>query len=123
MELTQTMVPTTVEVYVKRPALGLYETLNNHNQQHQLPKMFLAEVQVMEALSRHQHPNIIRYYGCRVVRSRITGLIVEGHAYTLCTYLNEGIGKIDESLFMNALESPIHHLHGPAMTLHPRTFW
>ncbi|QSS66676.1 hypothetical protein I7I51_02885 [Histoplasma capsulatum] len=104
MELTQMLVPTTVEVYVKRPALGLYETLDNRNQLHQLPKMFLAEVQVMEAF-------------------RITGLVMEGHAYTLSTYLNEGIWKIDESLFMNALESPIRHLHGPAMNLHPRTFW
>ncbi|EGC42653.1 conserved hypothetical protein [Histoplasma capsulatum var. duboisii H88] len=75
--------------------------------------MFLEEVQVMEALSRHPHPNIIRYYGCRVVRSPITGLIMEGHAYTLSTYLNGGIGKIDKSSFMNALESPIRHLHAP----------
>lgn len=111
MKLTQAPETLTVMVHIKRPALDLYEMLKECNQLHQLSEMLLAEAQVMEMLSQHPHPNIIRYYGCRVMRGHITGLVMDRHPHDLDTYLKEGVGMLDKTSFMNALESSIHHLH------------
>ncbi|RYP59818.1 hypothetical protein DL769_008376 [Monosporascus sp. CRB-8-3] len=69
------------------------------------------EARVMELISEHPHPHIIGYYGYRVRRGRITGLVLDRHPSDLKNYVKHGIGTIDEGPFMEALESPIHHLH------------
>ncbi|KAE8146850.1 kinase-like domain-containing protein [Aspergillus avenaceus] len=111
VELTQAPPALTDNVHIKRPPLDLYETLKEYNQLHQLQEMLLAEARVMEMLCQHPHPNIIRYYGCRVVRGHVTGLVMEKHAQDLDTYLKGGIGMLDRASFMNALESSVRHLH------------
>lgn len=110
-ELTQAPPTLTENVHIKRPALDLYETLKEHNQLHQLQEMLLVEAQVIEMLCQHPHPNIVRYYGCRVVRGHVTGLVMDKHAQNLDTYLKEGVGMLDKTLFMNALESSVRQLH------------
>lgn len=107
MALTRAPETPTVMVHIKRPALDLYEKLKEHNQLHRLSEMLLAEAQVMEVLSRDPHPNIIRYYGCRVIRGHITGLVLDRHNYDLETYIEKGVGVLDKFSFMNALESSI----------------
>jgi serine/threonine protein kinase len=111
IELTQASAALTENVYVKRPALDLYETLKAYNQLHQLQEMLLAEARVMEMFRQHPHPNIIRYYGCRVVRGHVTGLVMDKHAQNLETYLKDGVRTLDKPSFMSALESSVRHLH------------
>ena len=83
MKLTEAPEAHIEKVHIKRPALDLYETLKEYNQLHQLSGMLLAEAQVMEMLCQHPHPNIIRYYGCRVVRGHMTGLVMDKHTQNL----------------------------------------
>ncbi|EME45929.1 hypothetical protein DOTSEDRAFT_51542 [Dothistroma septosporum NZE10] len=39
-----------------------------------VPQMLFEEVQVLEILARHPHPNIVPYHGCVVKRGYITGI-------------------------------------------------
>ncbi|KAL1849088.1 hypothetical protein Plec18170_007747 [Paecilomyces lecythidis] len=96
---------------MKRPALDLYEALKEYKQLHQLKEMLLAEAQVMEMFCHHPHPNIIRYYGCWVVRGYVTGLVMDKHAQNLEAYVKDGVGPLDKPSFMNALESSLRHVH------------
>jgi serine/threonine protein kinase len=65
----------------------------------------------MKALAKYPHPNILRYYGCRVARGHITRLVMDRHPHDLYRYLKEGVGKIEKEPFMAALGSAIQHLH------------
>ncbi|CAG8288514.1 unnamed protein product [Penicillium salamii] len=83
----------TPNVYIKRPRLEMYS-------------------QVLEELSQHPHPNLIRYHGCRVVNGHFTGVVLERHPHDLEAYVERGHKTIDTTSFMAALESAIQHLHG-----------
>jgi serine/threonine protein kinase len=114
MELTEAQATPTSEIYLKRPHLELYGVTKEHgvtNAEQQLSQQFLAEAEVMTALSKHPHPNIVRYYGCRVVRGHITGLVMDRHSHDLYRYPKEAVGKIEKEPLMAALESAIQHLH------------
>jgi serine/threonine protein kinase len=64
----------------------------------------------MEFLSKHPHPNFIRYHGCRSQRGYLTGIVLDRHSHTLEEYLQNQVGVIDKQMFMAALESAIHHM-------------
>lgn len=100
------------KVYIKRPPLELYSMLKNMGIEKQLYNAFVVEVQVLEELSQHPHPNLIQYHGCRVARGHITGLVLDIHPHDLQTYVKHGYERLDKVLFMTALESVIQHLHG-----------
>lgn len=56
----------TSEIYLKRPPLELYGIMKVYgvtNTEQRLSQKFLAEAEGMEALSKHPHPNLVRYYG------------------------------------------------------------
>ncbi|KAJ5776291.1 uncharacterized protein N7511_001302 [Penicillium nucicola] len=80
------------KVYIKRPALEQYSMLKKRGIEKQLSNALVAEAQVLEELSQHPHPNMIRYHGCR-------------------THLQDGHDTIDIPVFMAALEAVIRHLH------------
>lgn len=65
----------------------------------------------MEILSKHPHPHIIRYHGCRSQGRYLTGIVLDRYSYTLKDYVKEATVKIDNKVFMSALESAINHLH------------
>ncbi|CAL5869281.1 uncharacterized protein PFLUO_LOCUS3509 [Penicillium psychrofluorescens] len=114
MELIEAPATLTSGIYLKRPNLELYGIMKEHsvtNVEQQLAQQFLAEAEVMNALSKHPHPNIVRYYGCRVVRGHITGLVMDRHPHDLYCHLKEGVGNIEKEPFMAALKSAIQHLH------------
>ena len=111
VQLTQAPETVPADVYVKRPSLALYDVFKEHHVLYLLSQGLIEEAQVMEVLSRHPHPNIIRYYGCQVRRRRITGLVLDRYPADLTNYLKNGLGTIDKEPFMQALESAIHHLH------------
>ena len=109
-------------ICIKRPDLALYDIFHQHNALNILPKGFLEEANIMEVISKHPHPNIIRYHGYRVRRAYITGLVLERHPRTLIDFLKNKVGFVDKESFMGALESAIHLLHSLGLAhndLHP----
>ncbi|KAK3369724.1 hypothetical protein B0T24DRAFT_708601 [Lasiosphaeria ovina] len=73
---------------------------------------FAIEVGMLELLSRHpQHPNVVKYHGCRVRKGRVTGVYLgclEGN--NLWEHVCAG-KTVDKEPFLTVLESAIHHLH------------
>lgn len=99
-------------VHIKRPSLELYPMLKQLGiDVKQLFDTIIAEAQVLEELSQHPHPNLIRYHGCRIVRGHFTGLVLDRHPHDLQTYVQHGHGSLDKTHFIAALESAIKHLH------------
>ncbi|CAG8366941.1 unnamed protein product [Penicillium salamii] len=102
----------TPNAYIKRPRLELYSWLKERGLERQIFTSLLGEAQVLEELSQHPHPNLIRYHGCRVVNGHFTGVVLERHPRDLEAYVERGHKAIDTTRFMAALESAIQHLHG-----------
>lgn len=95
--------------FIKRPGLNCYESVKGTNY---IPKGILEESLIMEQISQTQHPNIIRYLGCRVRRGRITAIFLERLEHTLMQYIYEsGFASLDKSQFVEALESAVAYLH------------
>ncbi|KAJ2896326.1 serine/threonine protein kinase [Zalerion maritima] len=82
-ELTQAPDTLPPNTYIKRPNLSLYDTFQEHNVLDNIPKGLLEEAKAMEMISKHPHPNVIYYHGCRVRRGHITGLVLDRHPHTL----------------------------------------
>ncbi|KAI9831652.1 MAG: hypothetical protein M1819_004718 [Sarea resinae] len=111
MKATQAPEVLPANIYIKRPNLSMFDVFKEYNVLHLLPQGLKEEVEAMEAICQHPHPNIIRYHGCQVRRGRITGLVLDRHPIGLRDYLKHEIGTINKELFMETLESAIHHLH------------
>ncbi|KAK8147437.1 hypothetical protein G3M48_001602 [Beauveria asiatica] len=94
--------------FCKRAGLLQYEPELNTG----TPKQVLDETLIMELLSKHPHPNIIHYHGCRVRRGRITAILLEKHAKTLVQFVSHpSFESLDQDAFLTALESAVDHLH------------
>ncbi|KAJ5959654.1 uncharacterized protein N7479_006804 [Penicillium vulpinum] len=111
VELMQAPATLTEDFYVKRPDPQMYEVMKEHNALSQLSAGLLAEAEVLESLSQHPHPNITRYYGCRVLRGYFIGIVIDKHPHDLYTYLKHRVGTIDKRPFIAALNSSLRHLH------------
>ncbi|KAK1768718.1 kinase-like domain-containing protein [Phialemonium atrogriseum] len=92
--------PTNVRIFIKRPNLSQYDVFKRYKVVHLLAQSLLEEAYTMEFLSKHPHPNIIRYHGCCSRRGYLTGIVQDCHSRI-----------IDKKAFIDALESAIHHLH------------
>ncbi|KAK4216795.1 kinase-like protein [Rhypophila decipiens] len=122
VKLTEAPETSPFNIYIKRPSIVLYDVFREHDVLDLIPKDLLEEAKVMEMLSQHPHPHVIRYHGCHVRRHRIVGLVLDRHSNTLADYLKKNVGSLDESRFMQALKSAIYHLHSIKWThndLHP----
>jgi serine/threonine protein kinase len=97
--------------YIKRPRFSMYDIFREEDVFSVLPGLILDEARALQKISRRPHPNIVRYHGCRVRRSRITGLVFDRHPHDLEVHVRNGVGKVDIEPFMGALESAINHLH------------
>lgn len=95
--------------FIKRPGLNCYEIMKGTDYVH---KELLAEALTMEQISRTQHPNIIRYHGCRVRRGRITAIVLERLSQTLTQFAaTPAFEALDKAAFMEALRSAVAYLH------------
>ncbi|KAI1085447.1 kinase-like domain-containing protein [Whalleya microplaca] len=97
--------------YVKRPRLFQYEEYKAQDCVDVIPALILEEAHHLETVSRHPHPGIVGYHGCRVRRGFVTGLVIDRHAGDLKQYVRDNLGPLDKGPFMEALESAINHLH------------
>lgn len=96
-------------LYIKRPGLNSYETMKGTSF---IVKNVLDETLIMEKICETRHPNIIKYYGCRTRRGRITSLVLERHKYTLAQYIREPVfHDMDKGKFLDALEAAVSHIH------------
>lgn len=111
IELMQAPAALIENFYVKRPNPEMYKVMKEHNALPQLSASLLAEAKVLESLSQHTHPNIIRYYGCRVLRGYFIGLVIDKYTHDLYSYLKNRVGTIEKRSFIAALESSLRHLH------------
>lgn len=111
MDLTKAPVELPPDMFVKRPKMALYDIFSRHKAVHLLSQGLVEEAEAMEVLSSHPHPNIVGYHGCHVRRGHITGLVLDRHQHDLTSYLKSGNTIQRKDLFMQSLESAIHHLH------------
>ncbi|KLU92832.1 serine/threonine protein kinase [Magnaporthiopsis poae ATCC 64411] len=80
-------------------------------------KDVLDEASVMERISkgpRGPHPYIVTYYGCRVRRGRIAGLVLEKHDWTLREFVKdraEDFAKMNREAFLAGVQSAVLFLH------------
>ncbi|KAL3460013.1 kinase-like domain-containing protein [Aspergillus heterothallicus] len=96
-------------IYVKRPGLQWYEDMIGTEY---CPKAVLDETMIMEAISKTPHPNIVRYYGCRVRRGYITSIVLERLDKTLEQYVSTpAFETLDKGRFFEQLTSAVKYLH------------
>jgi hypothetical protein len=110
-ELTAAPYELTSNLYLKRPRLFQYEEYKAEDCVDIIPALLLEEAHTLEAISKHPHPGIVGYHGCRVRRCFVTGLVLDRHVSDLKHYVRDHMGPLDNGSFMAALESAIYHLH------------
>ncbi|KAK4442955.1 kinase-like domain-containing protein, partial [Podospora aff. communis PSN243] len=112
------------EFYLKRPTFPLSLDCEPDDEfwagRKDAAYWFTAEVRMLERLSRFpQHPNIVKYHGCRVRKGRVTGVMLdrcEGQdLYHHCLVAGK---KVDKEPFLAALASAIDHLHNVVGIVH-----
>lgn len=81
--------------FIKRPPFGKFHDYQEGNAVHLIPETLLREAYALQAVAYTAttrqdseaaaaapptaHPNIVAFYGCRVRRGRITGLVLDAH--------------------------------------------
>ncbi|OTA53885.1 kinase-like protein [Hypoxylon sp. EC38] len=98
-------------VYIKRPPIKDYDWYKEEDCVFIIPATLLEEAIALQHISQHdQHPNIVKFHGCRVRRGRITGLMLDRYESDLREFLKEG-KTVNKERFLNGLDSAIRHLH------------
>ena len=94
--------------YIKRPKILC---LDNEAKTKLLPQLLLGEAEVLQFLEENPHPNIIRFHGCTVNRSRFTGIALEKYSVIL-QYRHEDVPQpLDIEACMRGIRSALKHLH------------
>ena len=87
-----------------------------------LPLLLYQEIEVLEHLKQHPHPNLIRYLGAVVNRDRIRGIALEKHDMMLANRFKTSTCNIDTAVCIEGLQAGIKHLHSLGFAhkdLHP----
>jgi serine/threonine protein kinase len=104
-------------VHIKRSGLHRYD--HTDEDKCEAKDQLLAEVLVMEKISKTPHPYVVRYHGCTVHRGRITALAMERLGKTLHHYAHcrgecdhsTTFEQIDKQAFLAGVESAVKFLH------------
>ena len=94
--------------FFKGPMLTAYDELQNTGQ---VAMMLLQEAETFERLKTHPHPNNIQYCGCKTLRGRIVGLLLEKHPISLEDYLRDSSQDLDMESGFNGIKDGINYLH------------
>lgn len=97
-------------IYIKRPRLSMYDIYKENDALSVLPALMLEEAHALRIISQHPHPGLVKFYGCRIRRDRITGLVLDKYENNLIEHTRD-VGPVDKPAFLDALESAVHHLH------------
>lgn len=103
-------------VFVKRPSTYMYNTgVDEQGQGTSNPAAFpwyaLHQARVLCHLHQHPHPHLVHFYGCRVRRGRITGLVLEKLPRSLQDLSPDELAALDQPRFLQQLRSAVQHLH------------
>ncbi|KAK3386812.1 kinase-like domain-containing protein [Podospora didyma] len=102
------------DLFIKRPKIKLYDPVKVSEYLPIASLILNDELQIFELLSKHpQHPNIVRYHGCRIRRGRVTGLVMDRHGVDLDSVeLHKELrANVDKVVIMAGIESAVVHLH------------
>lgn len=95
-------------LFIKRPKIACAD---NEYEIKLVPRILMEEVEILEFLKRHPHPNIVDYYGCIVNRDHITGLALEKYGVILQYRYEDVPHDLDISACMNGIRAGVRHLH------------
>lgn len=109
MDITIFSLPNTEGLHVKQTLRSWHEEWKDTDY---LPRLLLGEIEAVEFLHRHPHPNIVKYYGCKVNRrDKIVGIVMDQYERTLKQHLDDKPGDINTDSCFAEIESAIKHLH------------
>ena len=94
--------------YIKRPKLLC---LDNEAETKLLPQLLLGEAEVLQFLEENPHPNIIRFHGCTVNRSRVTGIALDKYSVILQYRHEDVLQSLDIEAWMCGILSALKHLY------------
>ncbi|KAG6078364.1 hypothetical protein E4U15_004279 [Claviceps sp. LM218 group G6] len=100
--------PVPQDSYIKEPSLIDYK--ENLTEESIITKLILHEIEALELLRKHPHPNIVEYRGCVLTDGRISGLCLAKYKATLYERMEAGT-PFDKHLFLEGVERGIRHLH------------
>jgi serine/threonine protein kinase len=96
------------EIFLKRPQIhSLLDEFGGSI----VPQMFLDEIQVMEFLVQHPHPNIVSYHGCVVKRGYITGIALTRYQTILDNRFHRDASNLNLDQFKKRVRDAIDHIH------------
>ncbi|KAI4703464.1 hypothetical protein J4E89_010040 [Alternaria sp. Ai002NY15] len=96
------------QYYIERPKLLC---LDDEAETKLLPQLLLGEAEVLQFLEQNPHPNIIRFHGCTVSRSRFTGIALDQYSVML-QYRHKDVSQpLDIETCMRGIRSALKHLH------------
>ncbi|KAG6190951.1 hypothetical protein E4U10_004582 [Claviceps purpurea] len=100
--------PIPQDSYIKESSLMDYK--ENLTEESIITKLILHEIEALELLRKHPHPNIVEYRGCVVTDGRISGLCLAKCKATLRERIEVG-RPFDKDLFLEGVERGVRHLH------------
>lgn len=107
------------DLYIKRPGIRHYIEYKELNSTCAtiLPALLLDEARALQHIYQYPpHPNIVKYYGCRVQRNFITGLVFDKYEHDLDQHIEAGkMVATDKKPFLAALLSAVKYLHSIGM--------
>ncbi|KAG5957702.1 hypothetical protein E4U56_006040 [Claviceps arundinis] len=106
-QLLRAPTPVAQDSYIKVPnLLNIEENLTETC----ISKLVLHEIEALELLRKHPHPNIVEYRGCIVTDGRVSGLCLAKCKMTLFERIKVGT-PFDKDIFLDGIERGIRHLH------------
>lgn len=107
--ITRAITTDPITCYVKRPQT--YALLNEDYAPY-VPQMLMEEVETLEFLKDHPHPNIVLYHGCKVLRGYITGIVLQRHPKVLShRFYDDDATDFDICAFERQLRAAVEHIH------------
>ncbi|KAM0551726.1 hypothetical protein ACHAPJ_008293 [Fusarium lateritium] len=106
--LTMAPEPMLEYCYIKRPDFLGYEAGNEN--QNRVREVILEEAKICEILNQNPHPNIAKYWGCKVVDDSILGLCFAKYAMTLQERIETRV-PFDVQHCLKGIKNGISHLH------------
>ncbi|KAG6058018.1 hypothetical protein E4U32_004826 [Claviceps aff. humidiphila group G2b] len=100
--------PVPQDSYIKEQSLIDYG--EGIKAQSEISQLVLHEIEALELLRKHPHPNIVEYRGCVVIDGRVSGLCLAKYTATLDERMEVGT-PFDKDLCLEGIERGIRHLH------------
>ena len=111
-------------LFIQRPEIRSYDWHVENDSLGMIPAGLLDEAAALRLVSQQKwHRNIVKFYGCRVRRGRITGLVLEKFDDTLKEFVEAG-NAVPKTHLMKTLYSAVQHIHSHDLAhndIHPGT--